>query len=182
MFSCKTRARMKESDCWSAVWIVILSYLGTVAAMVAVADTVKPEAKLAVYQLQKSGLDVFLLTGDNAKTAAAIAKQVSSPPLLIFPYRLSLPVLLSLSLTPVAYLCPLHLSVCLFLSMYLTDWFYSLLLASRYQIVRFNTPLTRIYLWLLTTCRCTLCLELCSPSLTCCSLLFQSTRNSIIQP
>jgi Cu+-exporting ATPase len=49
---------------------------GKAAGLVAVADTLKPEAREAVQALKQMGVEVYMLTGDNARTAAAIAKQV----------------------------------------------------------------------------------------------------------
>ena len=49
---------------------------GELAALITVADTVKPESAEAVAQLHALGLEVWMLTGDNAATAAAIAQQV----------------------------------------------------------------------------------------------------------
>ncbi|CAL8355400.1 unnamed protein product [Merluccius merluccius] len=55
---------------------VLVAVDGLLCAMIAIADTVKPEAELAVHTLNHMGLEVILMTGDNSKTARAIAAQV----------------------------------------------------------------------------------------------------------
>ena len=47
-----------------------------ILAAIAIADQIKPTSKQAVQQLQKDGITVYMLTGDNEQTAKAVANQL----------------------------------------------------------------------------------------------------------
>jgi Cu+-exporting ATPase len=62
---------------WTGVGATILGLAVNreLKALIAVRDTIKPDAAAAVERLARSGLKVFLVTGDNLRTARAIAAQ-----------------------------------------------------------------------------------------------------------
>jgi Cu+-exporting ATPase len=49
---------------------------GALVGLIAVADTIKPEAREAVASLRAEGVEVVMLTGDNRRTADAIAREL----------------------------------------------------------------------------------------------------------
>jgi Cu+-exporting ATPase len=56
--------------------VMLLSFGNKLLGLIAVADTLKPEAKETVERLTKMHIAVWMVTGDNEKTARAIAGQV----------------------------------------------------------------------------------------------------------
>jgi len=54
---------------------LFVSIDGNYAGLIAVADVVKPSSRATVERLHKMKIEVVMITGDNRKTAAAIAKQ-----------------------------------------------------------------------------------------------------------
>ncbi len=56
--------------------VIVLAVDGQPAALIAIADQLKPDAQEAVERLKAIGLQPVMLTGDNTRTARAVAEQV----------------------------------------------------------------------------------------------------------
>jgi len=54
--------------------VVYVGVAGKIAGLIAVADTVKPDARAAIDALRRLGKAVVLLTGDNRRTGEAIGR------------------------------------------------------------------------------------------------------------
>ncbi|MDI6603928.1 MAG: heavy metal translocating P-type ATPase [Thermoanaerobacteraceae bacterium] len=55
---------------------MVLASTKKAEGIIAVADTVKDDSKKAIKELQDMNIDIYMITGDNKRTAVAIAKQV----------------------------------------------------------------------------------------------------------
>lgn len=55
---------------------LMLAVDGMYRGIIGVADAIKPSSAKAVRTLKAHGIDVWLVTGDNAHTAESVAKQV----------------------------------------------------------------------------------------------------------
>ncbi len=56
--------------------VIFAAIAGRAAGLIAVADPIKPSAAEAVRELHDLGLNIHMLTGDNARTAEVVAKQL----------------------------------------------------------------------------------------------------------
>ena len=86
-------SRVSERCCWqlrhkrltnagcrlqgSCCTCIMVAVSGTIVAVLAVTDPLKPEARGVVAALARRGLAVHLVTGDNWRTARAIAEQLA---------------------------------------------------------------------------------------------------------
>jgi Cu2+-exporting ATPase len=63
---------------WSdeAKTVVFFANEKSVLVVIAISDQIKPSSKSAIEKLKEKGIAVYMLTGDNQQTAAAVAKQV----------------------------------------------------------------------------------------------------------
>ncbi|CAH0519126.1 unnamed protein product [Peronospora belbahrii] len=71
----KIRAHMHELELESKT-VVVVCVEGKLAGLLALADAPRPEAAAVMKHLKSMGLDVWLITGDNLRTASVVARQL----------------------------------------------------------------------------------------------------------
>lgn len=59
--------------------VMLIALDGQAAGSIAVADRVKESSKRSIKRLQRQGIQTWMITGDNQRTAQAIARQVGIP-------------------------------------------------------------------------------------------------------
>jgi P-type Cu+ transporter len=71
-------ALQQYKDAWEAAGktVILIAVDGEIQGIMGIADALKPSSTAVVKALQKLGLEVVMLTGDNRKTADAIAAEV----------------------------------------------------------------------------------------------------------
>ena len=74
----KTNTLQQQKDSWEAEakTVVLIAVDGELKGIMGIADAIKPSSTKAVKALRDLDLEVVMLTGDNQKTAQAIARQV----------------------------------------------------------------------------------------------------------
>jgi Cu+-exporting ATPase len=69
----ETPAQSRQSD---GEGVMFAAIDGRLAGLIAVADPVKDSAPAAIAELRRQGIDVVMMTGDNRRTAEAVARKV----------------------------------------------------------------------------------------------------------
>ena len=69
----ETQARDLQAEGQTVIFVAIG---GSAAGIIAVSDPIKPSTAGAIHELQRLGLKVIMLTGDNERTAQAVAKKL----------------------------------------------------------------------------------------------------------
>lgn len=64
--------------------VMFLAVDDELIGLIAVSDTVKESSRAAVEKLNRLGIDTYMVTGDNAKTAYVVAKQIGIPEQNVF--------------------------------------------------------------------------------------------------
>jgi Cu+-exporting ATPase len=72
----QSRAQQLQGEGNTVSWVADVSESPKLLGLLAFGDTVKPTAARAIASLREQGVDSILLTGDNAGSAASVAKQL----------------------------------------------------------------------------------------------------------